>query len=216
VAIRTTRERVRRAMLATLMLAQGTPMLNAGDELGNTQGGNNNAYCQDNPTGWLKWAEADASLTHFVGELAALRRSEPLLHHGRWFSLPPGGPGDATLTWLTPVGTEMHVHDWHEAGCLAFACRIRAQRPRPTRDPALFQPGRGAAALHAAARPVDAAARQLGQPAAHPCQRRQRPPDRPCTQPARAAKSMSPTLLPVAAPVGPLQRTGKAGSTQGP
>ncbi len=127
--IRTTRERVRRAMLATLMLAQGTPMLNAGDELGNTQGGNNNAYCQDNPTGWLQWAEADAGLARFVGELAALRRQEPLLRHDRWFAAPPGRPGDASLTWYTPVGSEMHVHDWHEAGCLAFACRIRAHEP---------------------------------------------------------------------------------------
>ncbi|HJV70345.1 glycogen debranching protein GlgX [Ideonella sp.] len=139
-AIRTTRERVRRAMLATLMLAQGTPMLNAGDELGNTQGGNNNAYCQDNPTGWLKWPEADASLTRFVGELVALRRSEPLLRHGCWFSLPPGGPGDASLTWLTPVGTEMHVHDWHGAGCLAFACRIRAHDPAQPAILLLFNP----------------------------------------------------------------------------
>ena len=125
-AIRATRERVRRAMLASLVLAQGTPMLCAGDEIANSQGGNNNAYCQDNPTGWLAWGQADMALMRFVGELTALRRSEPLLHHGRWFTAPPGGPRDAHITWLTPVGTDMHVHDWHEAGCLAFACRIRA------------------------------------------------------------------------------------------
>ncbi|HEX5683805.1 MAG TPA: glycogen debranching protein GlgX [Ideonella sp.] len=139
-AIRDTRERVRRAMLATLMLAQGTPMLNAGDELGNSQGGNNNAYCQDNATGWLDWAQADAGLIRFVGELTALRRDEPLLHHDRWFCPPPGGPGDAFLTWLTPVGTEMHVHDWHEPGCLAFACRIRAHDPRVPSLLLLFNP----------------------------------------------------------------------------
>ncbi|MFO1340983.1 MAG: glycogen debranching protein GlgX [Burkholderiaceae bacterium] len=139
-AIRATRERVRRAMLATLMLAQGTPMVNAGDELGNSQGGNNNAYCQDNPIGWLDWAGSDAGLTRFVGELAALRRAEPLLRHGRWFCQPPGEPGDAFLTWFTPVGSEMHVHDWHEAGCLAFACRIRAHDPRPPPLLLLFNP----------------------------------------------------------------------------
>lgn len=139
-AIRDTRERVRRAMLATLMLAQGTPMLNAGDELGNSQGGNNNAYCQDNPIGWLDWPGADARLTRFVGELAALRREEPLLHHDRWFCQPPGTPGDAFLTWLTPVGSEMHVHDWHEPGCLAFACRIRAHDPRVPSLLLLFNP----------------------------------------------------------------------------
>jgi isoamylase len=138
--IRETRERVRRAMLATLMLAQGTPMLNAGDELANTQGGNNNAYCQDNPNGWLGWAEADAGLTRFVGELSALRREEPLLHHDRWFCQPPGGPGDAFLTWLTPVGSEMNVNDWHEPGCLAFACHIRAHDPRVSALLLLFNP----------------------------------------------------------------------------
>jgi glycogen operon protein len=139
-AIRDARERVRRAMLATLMLAQGTPMLNAGDELGNNQGGNNNAYCQDNPIGWLDWPGADARLTRFVGELAALRREEPLLHHDRWFRPPPGAPGDAFLTWLTPVGSEMHVHDWHEPGCLAFACRIRAHDTRVPSLLLLFNP----------------------------------------------------------------------------
>ncbi|MEK8031588.1 glycogen debranching protein GlgX [Ideonella sp. DXS29W] len=138
--VRDTRERVRRAMLATLMLAQGTPMLNAGDELANSQHGNNNAYCQDNPTGWLGWDSADASLAAFVGELAALRREEPLLHHQRWFSPPPGGPGDASITWLTPVGSEMHVHDWHEPGCLAFACRLRAHDPRVPSLLLLFNP----------------------------------------------------------------------------
>jgi len=142
-AIRDARERVRRAMLATLMLAQGTPMLNAGDELGNSQGGNNNAYCQDNATGWLGWATADAGLTRLVGELAALRREEPLLHHDRWFCQPPGAPGDAFLTWLTPVGGEMHVHDWHEPGCLAFACRIRAHDPRVPSLLLLFNPDAG-------------------------------------------------------------------------
>ena len=149
---RAARERVRRAMLASLMLAQGTPMLNAGDEIGNSQGGNNNAYCQDNPTGWLDWANADAGLTRYVAELAALRRSEPLLHHGRWFCAAPGSPGDASLTWLTPLGTEMHVHDWHEPGCLAFACRIRAHddhahsllllfNPDPAPQPFTLPPG---------------------------------------------------------------------------
>jgi hypothetical protein len=65
------RSRVRRALLATLLLAQGTPMLNAGDEIANSQQGNNNAWNQDNPTGWLDWAHADDGLCRFVGELLA-------------------------------------------------------------------------------------------------------------------------------------------------
>jgi glycogen operon protein len=152
--INATRDRVRRAMLATLMLAQGTPMLNAGDEIGNSQGGNNNAYCQDNPTGWLGWPQADMALARYVGELAALRREEPLLHHGRWFHADAHTPlaphaaepraGDALITWYTPLGHEMHVHDWHEPGCLSLACRIRNHGLAPRALMLLFNPGAAA------------------------------------------------------------------------
>jgi len=81
-----TRRRVRRAMMATLMLAQGTPMLCAGDEFGNSQRGNNNAWNQDNTIGWLDWPQADESFIAFVAELAALRRAEPLLRPGQWLA----------------------------------------------------------------------------------------------------------------------------------
>ncbi len=87
-----TRKLVRRAMMATLMLAQGTPMICAGDEFGNSQGGNNNAWNQDNATGWLGWADADEGFAAFVAELAALRRSQPLLRPAQWVA---GG-----LRWL--------------------------------------------------------------------------------------------------------------------
>ena len=79
-----TRLRVRRAMMATLMLAQGTPMLCAGDEFGNRQGGNNNAWNQDNAIGWLDWPQADEGFIAFVAELSALRRSQPLLRPAQW------------------------------------------------------------------------------------------------------------------------------------
>lgn len=127
-ALRKARERVRRAMLATLLLAQGTPMLNAGDELANSQGGNNNAYCQDNPTGWLDWYRPQREdLSAYVGRLLQLRRELPLLHHGRWFVA--GGSGDAAteacIQWLRPDGHEMQVHDWHDAAQSALACLLR-------------------------------------------------------------------------------------------
>jgi glycogen operon protein len=128
-------------MLATLMLAQGTPMLNAGDEIGNSQGGNNNAYCQDNPTGWLDWAGADRGLVRLVGQLAELRRQEPLLRHGRWFACGPGRAGDASLSWSTPAGTAMQLHDWQEPTGMAFACHIVANDPAAASILLLFNPG---------------------------------------------------------------------------
>ena len=139
-ALRATRERVRRAMLASLLLAQGTPMLNAGDEIGNSQGGNNNAYCQDNPTGWLDWPQADAGLSAYVGELLRLRREHPLLHHGRWFVEPPGGPGDACIRWFTPGGAEMQVRDWHDGASLGFAGQLRCPDGRAQDLALVFNP----------------------------------------------------------------------------
>ncbi|HEY1394303.1 MAG TPA: glycogen debranching protein GlgX [Methylibium sp.] len=139
-AILSTRERVRRAMLATLLLAQGTPMLCAGDEIGNSQQGNNNAYCQDNPIGWLGWPHADEGLAGFVAELLALRRAEPLLRHARWFVPAPGAEGDACVAWFAPGGWEMQAHDWHDAGSAAFACQISAGGANPRRVLVVFNP----------------------------------------------------------------------------
>jgi glycogen operon protein len=136
-----TRERLRRAMLATLLLAQGTPMLNAGDELANSQGGNNNAYCQDNPTGWLTWAEAPPSLRRFVSQVLALRKEHALLHHGRWLVSPANmGMGYACVSWLSPAGHEMQVSDWHQTSELAFACRLHAAAATQADLCVLFNP----------------------------------------------------------------------------
>jgi len=139
-AVLALRERVRRAMLATLLLAQGTPMLCAGDEIGNSQQGNNNAYCQDNAIGWLDWDHADQGLAGFVGELLTLRRSEPLLRHARWFVPGQGSVGDASLTWLAPGGGEMQLRDWHDVGNYAFACQIRAAGAEAPRLMLIFNP----------------------------------------------------------------------------
>jgi isoamylase len=121
-----TRRRVRRAMLATLLLAQGTPMLCAGDEIGNSQSGNNNAYCQDNELTWLDWGSADQGLADLVVELLALRRAEPLLRHNDWFHASSDTVG-ASIVWVAANGHEMHAHDWHDNGTLAFACLLRAE-----------------------------------------------------------------------------------------
>ena len=118
------RSRVRRALLATLLLAQGTPMLWSGDEIGHSQSGNNNAWNQDNATSWLHWDRADEVLCDFVAQVVALRRSEPALRHDRWFTSEPTGPLERTLVWATPSGAAMHHHDWHHGQEGAFACRI--------------------------------------------------------------------------------------------
>jgi glycogen operon protein len=123
-AIAATRLRVRRAMLATLLLAQGTPMLCAGDEIGNSQGGNNNAYCQDNPVGWLDWDVAEQGTRAFVARLLALRRAEPLLHHDRWFAPEARAHGQASVAWRAPDGAPLAIHDWHDRDAHALACLL--------------------------------------------------------------------------------------------
>jgi len=111
------RRRTRRAMLATLLLAQGTPMLCAGDEIANSQQGNNNAYCQDNATSWLSWPTADESTLALSRQLLALRREEALLRQGDWLT-------DAGIAWITPQGHAMQAHDWNAHGSLAFGARL--------------------------------------------------------------------------------------------
>ena len=86
-AIVEARRRVQRALLATLLLAAGTPMLLAGDDSGNSQQGNNNAWNQDNPIGWLDWADGQDALTTFVAECVALRRDQALLRPADWGEL---------------------------------------------------------------------------------------------------------------------------------
>lgn len=91
----------RRALLATLFCAQGTPQLLAGDEIGHSQRGNNNAYCQDNALTWLDWSHADRALCDFVAGLSALRRAHPGLRHPRWFDGRPATEGLAPdIAWL--------------------------------------------------------------------------------------------------------------------
>ena len=104
----------RRALLATLFCAQGTPQLLAGDELGHSQLGNNNSYCQDNATTWLDWSTADTGLADFVAGLTALRRQHPGLRHARWFE----GVGNTDHTalpdiaWLDTDGQPLKPDAW--------------------------------------------------------------------------------------------------------
>jgi isoamylase len=112
--IRETRDRQVRNFLATLLLSQGVPMILAGDELGRTQGGNNNAYCQDNAISWLDWASVDEKLLAFARRLIALRRKHPALCRRRWFQ-GQSLSGGVDIGWFTPDGTEMAEEDWAQA-----------------------------------------------------------------------------------------------------
>ncbi len=145
-AINALRQRVRRAIVSTLLLAQGTPMLCAGDEIGNTQLGNNNAYCQDNATTWLDWAGAEHDFREFVADVLALRKAEPLLRHDRWFNSNAEEDSRASLTWCLPAGTPMRIQDWHDIAAHALACVISPANDAPvptegrTRLMVLFNP----------------------------------------------------------------------------
>ncbi|WP_142850765.1 glycogen debranching protein GlgX [Telmatospirillum sp. J64-1] len=105
------RARQKRNMLATLLLSQGVPMLLAGDEIGNSQGGNNNTYCQDNETSWIKWEEVDETMLTFAREVAAIRHAHPVFHRSRFFRGRSEG-GYADILWLRPDGSEMSEEDW--------------------------------------------------------------------------------------------------------
>jgi glycogen operon protein len=112
-AIVALRGQQKRNLLATLFLSQGVPMLLAGDELGRTQRGNNNAYCQDNEISWVHWAEADENLLAFTRKLTELRKNHPVFCRRRWFQgLPIKGTGVEDIAWFLPEGTEMTEENW--------------------------------------------------------------------------------------------------------
>ncbi len=126
------RERQKRNMLATLLVSQGTPLILAGDEMGRSQRGNNNAYCQDNEISWIDWTRNDRSeaLTAFAARLGILRATYPVLRQRRFLS----GAWNEELeikdaTWITPAGTEMTGQQWQDpaAKCLGLLLDGRAQ-----------------------------------------------------------------------------------------
>jgi glycogen operon protein len=116
------RRRQQRNFLATLLISQGCPMILSGDELGRTQGGNNNAYCQDNEISWLDWDGADPELLAFTRRLIELRARHPGLRRRRFFTGKVVGRGRKDLYWLRRDGREMTNADWgnHERQSLAM------------------------------------------------------------------------------------------------
>jgi isoamylase len=105
------RQRQRRNLMTTMLLSQGVPMILGGDELGRTQGGNNNAYCQDGPLSWFDWEGADTDFLDWCRRLCSMRRAHPVFRRRRWFQR-HAIRGTTEIVWLRPDGQPMSDHDW--------------------------------------------------------------------------------------------------------
>jgi isoamylase len=141
-SIRAARALRRRNMMATLLLCQGTPMILAGDEVGNSQGGNNNAYCQDNETGWIDWARADADFLAFTRKMIAFRHAHPILRQQRFLHARERAvDGVEDLFWWRPDGTPMTQTDWDDPEARVLCAELRMASGTPVyaeRNNALF------------------------------------------------------------------------------
>ena len=126
--IRAVRLRVARAMLATVFVAHGTPMVLMGDEAWRTQGGNNNAYCQDNAISWMTWGEerpAEAEgMIEFTSRLASLRRSYPVLRSDTFLHGGEVAPGLPDIAWTEPDGSPLSPEGWHDPMRRAFTLQL--------------------------------------------------------------------------------------------
>ena len=124
------RERIKRNLLATLVFSQGVPMLSHGDEVGRTQLGNNNAYCQDGPLNWVDWrlTPLQRELLGFTRTVLAMRAANPVLRRRRFFRHEAMHPGEEKdLTWLSPTGEEMTAEEWGEASNHVLGMLIRGE-----------------------------------------------------------------------------------------
>ncbi|MCE6952007.1 glycogen debranching protein GlgX [Cereibacter sphaeroides] len=120
-----------KAMLATLFVSQGAPMILAGDEFGQSQQGNNNAYCQDNEIAWLDWEAARPELIEAVSDLAAFRRAEGGIARARFATGVDAVQHDTpAATWLHPAGREMEAADWEDEGLRIFGLRLDLPKGR--------------------------------------------------------------------------------------
>jgi glycogen operon protein len=137
------RQRQMRNFVATLMLSQGVPMLLGGDEFGRTQGGNNNAYCQDNEISWVDWSLLDANpeLVRFVQRVIAIRRQHPVFRRRRFFQGRPIRGGVKDILWLNPEGGEMTDEEWAQDFARSIAVYLAGEgleetdaRGHPLRD----------------------------------------------------------------------------------
>jgi isoamylase len=125
------RARQQRNFIATLLLSQGVPMISHGDELGRTQGGNNNGFCQDNPITWVHWDQVDEDLLDFTRKVAALRAEHPVFRRRRFFDGRPvrrkGQDGQADIAWFSPDGGAMTEEDWDSGFGRSVAVYLNGQ-----------------------------------------------------------------------------------------
>jgi glycogen operon protein len=136
----TLRARQQRNFLTTLLISQGVPMLAHGDELGRTQKGNNNVYCQDNELSWVNWDLSDSQkeLLEFTRRLVKLRNDHPVLRRRRFFHGDTGVDGLGDLVWFTPKGAEMKDGDWSRDDARAVAVFLNGDaisEPDPRGEP---------------------------------------------------------------------------------
>jgi isoamylase len=135
-AVLALRQRQQRNLLATLILSVGCPMIVAGDEMGRTQSGNNNVYCQDNETSWLDWENADAELLDYTRHLIALRAEQPVLRRQRFFAGQVGrGQRRKDVVWLDDHGVEMTEAQWDDESRRSLAMLLNGDEiPDHTAD----------------------------------------------------------------------------------
>ena len=123
-AINAARKRDVRALLATLLVSRGTPLIQQGDEFGRTQQGNNNAYAQDNEITWVDWEHADGALVDYVSALMDFRRKHAALTHDHFLTGQTRN-GVRDVAWLHPDGREMNDGDWNDAGASVLGMRLQ-------------------------------------------------------------------------------------------
>ncbi|MDU8942751.1 glycogen debranching protein GlgX [Ovoidimarina sediminis] len=130
--IRADRARRKRNMIATLLLSQGTPMILGGDELGNSQGGNNNAYNQDNETGWIDWTDRDPVFHRFVRRMIAFRRAHPIVRQAMFLhSRERAIDGFEDIFWRRTDGAAMGQEDWLDPDLRTICVEIRTASGTP-------------------------------------------------------------------------------------
>ncbi|RYH04644.1 glycogen debranching enzyme GlgX [Salipiger sp. IMCC34102] len=131
-AIRAARAQRKRNLLATIFLSQGTPFLLSGDEIGNSQWGNNNTFAQDNDTGWVNWDRPDDALLGFVRKLTQLRRDHPVLRQNRFLhARPRHTDGIPDLFWRKPDGSAPEAGDWSDPDWRALSVEMRTASATP-------------------------------------------------------------------------------------